>query len=37
MRGIICVLRQVRGQEEILPLADQNSWREWDGCFSLLY
>jgi len=36
MKGTICVERMVRGQLEWLPLANQSTFREWVGCFSLL-
>lgn len=36
MRGTICVLRSVNGVMEILPLADQWTYKEWPGCFSLI-
>ena len=36
MKGTICVERIQNGQEEWLPLADQKSYKEWIGCFSLL-
>jgi hypothetical protein len=36
LRGTICVIREVNGNIEILPLANQSTYREWIGCFSLL-
>ena len=36
MRGTICVERTVFGVQEWLPLAAQQSYREWTGCFSLI-
>ena len=36
MRGTICVERSVAGEIEWLPLADQWTYIEWRGCFSLL-
>ena len=39
-RGTVCVLRRawIDGvcEELIMPLADQRSYREWQGCFSYL-
>jgi len=34
--GIICVIRLVNGRETVLPLANQRSFKEWTGCFSLI-
>lgn len=36
MRGTICVVRSVNGQDTVLPLDNQRSYAEWSGCFSLL-
>lgn len=35
-RGTICVERKVCGQVMWLTLANQNAYREWVGCFSIL-
>jgi len=39
-QGTICVLRKawIDGvcEELIMPLADQNSYKEWAGCFSYI-
>ena len=35
-RTVICVERMVNGKVKWLPLADQWTYREWVGCFSLL-
>ena len=34
--AVICVERMVNGKVKWLPLADQWTYREWYGCFSLL-
>jgi len=34
--GVICVERVVNGQVEWLPLLNQNSYKEWSGCFSII-
>jgi hypothetical protein len=31
--GAICVTRETNGVAEILPLADQWTYKEWVGCF----
>ena len=36
LRGTICVERMFQGKREWMPLADQESYQEWVGCFSLL-
>ena len=33
----ICVERIVDGEVEWLPIDNQASYREWVGCFSLIY
>ena len=36
VRGTICVERMVKDKIEWLPLAEQWTYIEWRGCFSLL-
>ena len=35
-RGTICVLRVASGRLEALALFNQQSFREWNGCFSIV-
>ena len=35
-QGTICVERMVNGNPEWLPLDNQNAYREWEGCFSII-
>lgn len=32
----ICVFRSVAGIQTICPLDNQRSYKEWEGCFSLI-
>jgi hypothetical protein len=34
--GKICVLRKVRGTWEALPLQQQESFKEFEGCFTYI-
>ena len=33
---LICVERSVKGRKEWLPLENQRSYKEWNGCFTML-
>jgi len=35
-RGMVCVERLVLKLVAWIPLATQNSYTQWDGCFSIL-
>jgi len=35
-QGTICVERMVNGSPEWLALDNQESYREWEGCFSIV-
>ena len=36
-RGDICVAREVNGRWCVLRIAEQQNYREWSGCFSVVY
>ena len=36
IKGIVCVERMVNGKLEWIPLVNQNQYKEWNGCFSIL-
>ena len=36
-KGTICVIREYQGYQVIMPIENQSSYREWSGCFSLLW
>jgi len=35
-RGTICVAREVNGRWCVLRIADQRTYAEWSGCFSII-
>lgn len=35
-RGTICVVREVNGRLCVLRLQNQQAFREWAGCFSII-
>lgn len=35
-QGTICVFREHEGKPAVLRLDQQNTFREWGGCFSLV-